>query len=72
MTTPYMTSKFDTYSSYRRYDIAKIYQVEIEDEDGVYYDFEVTGDDYADAARNAENMAYSEGINISIMNIYEY
>jgi len=72
MTALYMTSKYNSLSSKNYYRFDKIYQVEIQDEDGESFDFEVTAEDYSDAARKAEDLAYSEGINIGFINIYEY
>lgn len=69
MTAPYMTSDFRLFKS-RTLD--NIYQVEIEDMDGESHSYDVSADSFAEAAENAESLAFLDGIDINMMHIYLY
>ena len=71
MTTPYMTSSFRTRSR-RRCLLCNQFTVEIQDFDGAQFTYEVCADSHHDAAREAHELAYADGIQINIMTIYEY
>lgn len=69
MTAPYMTSDFRLIKS-RTFD--NIFEVEVEDMDGESHSYEIAADSFAEAAQDAESLAYNDGIDISIMHIYLY
>ena len=49
--------------------LSNIYTVEVVDFDGESREYSVSAESFEDAAREAENLAYHEGIQISFMNI---
>ncbi len=58
--------------SHRRSSLAifnNIYSVEVVDFDGECHSYEVTAENFEEAAREAESLAYSEGVQISFMDI---
>ncbi len=71
MTATYMTSDFRVRSHKRNSKVflSNIFIVEVLDFDGESREFEVSAEDFEEAAREAENLAHSEGIQISYMNI---
>lgn len=71
MTTPYMTSSFRTHSR-RRCLLSNQFTVEIQDFDGELFTFEICAESHHEAAREANELASDEGIQISIMTIYEF
>lgn len=71
MTTPYMTSNFRTRSR-RRCLLSNQFTVEIQDFDGDQVIYEVCAESHHEAAREAHELAYADGIQINIMTIYEF
>ncbi|MBO4725924.1 MAG: hypothetical protein J5622_05400 [Firmicutes bacterium] len=71
MTTPYMTSSFRTRSR-RRCLLNNQFTVEIQDFDGDQVIYEVCAESHHEAAREAHELAYADGIQINIMTIYEF
>lgn len=69
MTAPFFTSDYRTR---KRIAFDNIFTVEVEDTEGDTHTFEVTAEDFADAAKEAENLAWSEGIDVNIMHVYIY
>ena len=71
MTTPFMTADFRLRSHKRsaKVFLSNIYTVEVVDFDGESHEYSLTAQNEAAAARKAENLAYSDGIQISFMNI---
>ena len=74
MTTPYMTSSFRTSnnSRSRKCYLNNQFTVEIIDFDGEQFTYEVCAEDHAEAAREAQELAYGEGVQINIMTVYEF
>lgn len=71
MTTPYMTSSFRAHSR-RRCLLSNQFTVEIQDFDGELYTYEVCAESHQEAAREANELADYDGIQINIMTIYEF
>lgn len=71
MTTPYMTSRFRTHNR-RRCLLSNQFTVEIQDFDGDQITYEVCAESHHEAAREAHELAYADGIQINIMTIYEF
>ena len=71
MTTPYMTSSFRTRSR-RRCLLSNQFTVEIQDFDGDQVIYEVCAESHHEAAREAHELAFADGVQINIMSIYEY
>ena len=71
MTTTFMTADFRLRSHKRsaKVFLSNIYTVEVVDFDGESREYSVSAESFEDAAREAENLAYHEGIQISFMNI---
>ena len=69
MTTPYMTSSFRTRSRRRCF---LCNQFTVQDFDGAQFTYEVCAESHHEAAREAHELAYADGIQINIMTIYEY
>ena len=72
MTTPYMTSNFRTRTRGRRCFLSNQFTVEIQDFDGELFTYEVCAESHQEAAQEANELAYADGIQISIMTIYEF
>ena len=74
MTTPYMTSSFRTSNNSRscKCYLNNQFTVEIVDFDGEQFTYEVCAENHAAAAREAQELAYAEGVQINIMTIYEF
>ena len=49
--------------------LSNIYTVEVVDFDGESREYSVSAESFEEAAREAENLAFHEGIQISFMNI---
>ena len=49
--------------------LSNIYTVEVVDFDGESREYSVSAESFEDAAREAENLAFHDGIQISFMNI---
>lgn len=71
MTTPYMTSNFRT-RQHRRCFLSNQFTVEIQDFDGDLFTYEVCAESHHEAAHEAHELAYADGIQINIMTIYEF
>lgn len=71
MTTPYMTSNFRTRSR-RRCLLSNQFTVEIQDFDGDMFTYEVCAESHHEAAREAHELAFADGVQINIMSIYEF
>lgn len=71
MTTPYMTADFRLRSHKRsaKVFLSNIFTVEVVDFDGESRDYSVSAESFEEAAHEAENLAYHDGIQISFMNI---
>ena len=81
MTTPYMTADFRLRSHKRsaKVFLSNLFTVEVVDFDGETREYSVSAErstlvallakNFEEAAREAESLAYSEGIQISFMNI---
>ena len=71
MTTTFMTADFRINSHKRnnRRFLSNMFTVEVVDFDGETRDYTVTAENFEEAAREAEDLAYSDGIQISFMNI---
>ncbi len=74
MTTPYMTSSFRTRTSHRgrRCFLSNQFTVEIQDFDGDMFTYELCAETHQEAAAEASELAYADGVQIYIMSIYEY
>ena len=68
MSTPFFTSDMRINKSFS---LVKIFQVVVEDWDGESHDFEVSANDYNDAAQRGESLAWSEGIDINTIHVYQ-
>ena len=71
MTTPYMTSNFRTHSR-RRCLLSNQFTVEIQDFDGDLFTYEVCAESHHEAAQEAHELAFADGVQIYIMTIYEF
>lgn len=71
MTTPYMTSSFRT-RSHRRCLLSNQFTVEIQDFDGEMFTYEVCAESHQEAAQEANELAFADGVQINIMTIYEF
>ena len=71
MTTTFMTSDFRIRSHKRsaKVFLSNMFTVEVVDFDGESREYNVSAESFEEAAREAENLAYSDGIQISFMNI---
>ena len=71
MTTPYMTADFRVRSHKRsaKVYLSNLFTVEVVDFDGDSREYNVSAESFEEAAREAENLAFHEGIQISFMNI---
>ncbi len=71
MTTHYMTADFRLRSHKRsaKVYLSNIYTVEVVDFDGESREYSVSAESFEEAAREAENLAFHDGIQISFMNI---
>ena len=71
MTTTFMTSDFRIRSHKRsaKVFLSNMFTVEVVDFDGESREYNVSAENFEEAAREAENLAYSDGIQISFMNI---
>lgn len=71
MTTHYMTADFRLRSHKRsaKVYLSNMFTVEVVDFDGETQEYSISAENFEDAARQAESLAYSEGIQISFMNI---
>ena len=49
--------------------LSNMFTVEVVDFDGESREYNVSAENFEEAAREAENLAYSDGIQISFMNI---
>ena len=74
MTTPYMTSSIRTFNTKkgRKCLLNNQFTVEIIDFDGEQFIYEVCAESHAEAANEAQELAYGEGVQINIMTIYEF
>lgn len=74
MTTPYMTSSFRTNNGRRSRKclLNNQFTVEIIDFDGEQFTYEVCAESHAEAAKEAQDLAYGEGVQINIMTVYEF
>ena len=74
MTIPYMTSNIRAFESRkgRKCLLNNQFTVEIIDFDGEQFTYEVCAESHAEAAHEAQELAYSEGVQINIMTIYEF
>ena len=52
--------------------LSNIYTVEVVDFDGESREYSVSAESFEEAAREAENLAFHDGIQISFMNINAY
>lgn len=71
MTTTFMTADFRLRSHKRsaKVFLSNLFTVEVVDFDGETREYSVSAENFEEAAREAESLAYSEGIQISFMNI---
>ena len=71
MTTTFMTADFRLRSHKRsaKVFLGNLFTVEVVDFDGDTREYSVSAENFEEAAREAESLAYSEGIQISFMNI---
>jgi len=71
MTTTFMTADFriNSHKRNRKQFLSNMFTVEVVDFDGETRDYTVSAENFEEAAREAENLAFSEGIQISFMNI---
>ena len=71
MTTHYMTADFRLRSHKRsaKVFLSNMFTVEVVDFDGESREYSVSAESFEDAAREAENLAFHDGIQISFMNI---
>lgn len=71
MTTTFMTADFRLRSHKRsaKVYLSNLFTVEVVDFDGETREYSVSAENFEEAAREAESLAYSEGIQISFMNI---
>ena len=71
MTTTFMTADFRLRSHKRsaKVFLSNMFTVEVVDFDGESREYNVSAENFEEAAREAENLAYSDGIQISFMNI---
>lgn len=53
----------------KSFSLFNVFQVVVEDWDGESHDFEVSAEDYAEAAQQAESIAWSEGIDINTIHV---
>ena len=71
MTTTFMTADFRLRSHKRsaKVFLRNLFTVEVVDFDGDTREYSVSAENFEEAAREAESLAYSDGIQISFMNI---
>ena len=71
MTTTFITADFRLRSHKRsaKVFLSNLFTVEVVDFDGETREYSVSAENFEEAAREAESLAYSEGIQISFMNI---
>ena len=71
MTTTFMTADFRLRSHKRsaKVFLSNLFTVEVVDFDGETREYSVSAENFEEAAREAESLAYSEGLQISFMNI---
>ncbi len=71
MTTPFMTADFRLRSHKRsaKVFLSNLFTVEVVDFDGESREYSVSAESFEEAAREAENLAFHDGIQISFMNI---
>ena len=71
MTTPFMTADFRLRSHKRsaKVFLSNMFTVEVVDFDGESQEYTVSAESFEEAAREAENLAFHDCIQISFMNI---
>lgn len=74
MTTHYMTADFRLRSHKRsaKVFLSNLFTVEVVDFDGESREYSVSAESFEEAAREAENLAFHDCIQISFMNINAY
>lgn len=73
MTASVQTSFFSRTRLYnKRYYSGNLYTVYVNTEDGESHEYEVEADSFAEATRQAEEMAYSLYIDITYIEVYQF
>lgn len=73
MTASVQTSFFSRSRSFnKRYYSGNLYTVYVNTEDGESHEYEVEADSFAEATRQAEEMAYSLYIDITYIEVYQF
>ena len=73
MTASVQTSMFSRTRLYnKRYYSGNLYTVYVNTEDGECHEYEVEADNFTEATRQAEEMAYSLYIDITYIEVYQF